>query len=285
VKPAPFRYVQARSLDEAISALEELGEEAKILAGGQSLLPMMNFRLARPEALVDIGGVVELSGVRTSGDQLTIGALTRHHDLERCTVTGPLGSLLRQSAAHVGHLPIRTRGTFGGSVAHADPSAEWCLLSTLLDASVTAVSSAGSRQIPAATFFQTYYSTSLAPNEVLTEVRLPVLGDEHRTGIVEFARRAGDFAVVAAMVDCRVVDGSIEQARVCLGGVADRAVRSLAAEQVLSGRLVDDAAAFREAGEAAAENVSPAGDIHGSGAYRRDLVRVLVQRALERMAP
>jgi aerobic carbon-monoxide dehydrogenase medium subunit len=284
MKPAPFAYVRAESLPHATAALSQFGDEGKILAGGQSLLPLMNFRLARPEALIDIGGLSGLSGLRTRDGDVVIGALTRHLDLERCQLAGPLGSLLRASAAKVGHLPIRTRGTFGGSVAHADPAAEWCMLTALLDGSVTAVSVSGERQIAARDFFETIFTTSLRPDELLTEVRLPALGDKHRVAIAEFARRAGDFAIVAVMVACVVDGGSVEQARVCFGGVADRPVRSPAAEAVLTGRPAD-AATFADAAEAAAAAVSPPDDIHGSADYRRDLVRVLLRRALERMAP
>lgn len=284
MKPASFAYVRAKSVPEATAALARFGEEGKILAGGQSLLPLMNFRLARPEALIDIGGLRDLSGLRASAGQVTIGALTRHLDLERCRLNGPLGTLLRASAAHVGHLPIRTRGTFGGSVAHADPSAEWCMLTMLLDGSVTAVSAAGERQILAQDFFETIFTTALQPDELLTGVTLPLLGQEYRVAVAEFARRAGDFAVVAVMVACTLQQGLLREARVCFGGVADRPVRSRAAEAVLTGQPAS-ARTFADAADAAAAATSPPGDIHGSAEYRRDLVRVLLRRALERMGP
>jgi len=284
MKPASFAYVRAESVPEATAALDRFGEEGKILAGGQSLLPLMNFRLARPETLIDIGGLRDLSGLRAGADQVSIGALTRHLDLERCRLAGPLGTLLRASAAHVGHLPIRTRGTFGGSVAHADPTAEWCMLTTLLDGSVTAISAAGERQILAQDFFETVFTTALRPDELLTEVTLPLLGEEYRVAVAEFARRAGDFAVVAVMVACTVQDGVLGEARVCLGGVADRPVRSRAAEGILAGQPAS-AKTFTAAADAAAAVTSPPADIHGSAEYRRDLVRVLLRRALERMGP
>jgi carbon-monoxide dehydrogenase medium subunit len=283
VKPALFDYVRAESVQQAVAALRQVGEGGKVLAGGQSLLPMMNFRLARPDALIDIGGLRDLSGLCPSGEHVIIGALTRHVDLERCKLPGPLGSLLRSSAANVGHLPIRTRGTFGGSVAHADPASEWCMLTTLLDASLTAVSVSGEREIAASDFFETIFTTTLRPDELLTAVTLPRLGDDYKVAIIEFARRAGDFAVVAAMVACKVNGELIEEARVCLGGVADRVRRSPEAEAVLTGRPAG-AATFEAAADAAAESVSPSGDIHGSPAYRRELVRVLLRRALERMS-
>jgi aerobic carbon-monoxide dehydrogenase medium subunit len=283
MKPAPFAYVRPESLPQATAVLSQFGDEGKILAGGQSLLPLMNFRLARPEALVDIGGLGELSGIRIAGEQVTVGALTRHLDLEHCQLAGPLGSLIRSSAKHVGHLPIRTRGTFGGSVAHADPSAEWCMLTALLDGSVTAINTTGERHIAAQDFFETFLTTTLQPDELLTAVTLPLLGDKHRTAIVEFSRRAGDFAVVAVMVACTVDQGTLAEARVCFGGVADRPVRSPAAEAVLTGQPAG-ARLFADAADAAAQAVSPPDDIHGSSEYRRDLMRVLLRRALERMA-
>jgi carbon-monoxide dehydrogenase medium subunit len=284
MKPAPFDYLPASSVAEAVATLAELGDGGKVLAGGQSLLPMMNFRLARPEALVDIGGLTELRGVRSQHGLIEIGALTRHLDLERTDLPGPLGSLLRSAGAHVGHLPIRTRGTFGGSVAHADPASEWCVLAALLDASMTVVGPAGTRTVAAADFFTTIFTTALEPDELLTAVSLPSLDETYRVAVVEFARRAGDFAIVAAMVACRMRDGTIEEARVALGGVADRPVRATAAEALLTGQPAGDAA-FRAAADAAAAAVSPPADIHGSSGYRRDLVSVLVRRALERMAP
>jgi carbon-monoxide dehydrogenase medium subunit len=284
MKPAPFVYVRPESLPQATAALSQFADEGKILAGGQSLLPLMNFRLARPEALIDIGGLDELSGIRASGGSIVVGARTRHLDLERCQLPGPLGSLIRVSAKYVGHLPIRTRGTFGGSVAHADPASEWCMLTALLDGSVTAVSVSGERQIAARDFFETFFTTALRPDELLTAVTLPLLGDTHRVAIAEFSRRAGDFAVVAVMVACTMNGGTLGEARVCFGGVADRPVRSPAAEAVLAGHPAG-ASIFADAADAAAEAVSPPDDIHGSAEYRRDLVRVLLRRALERMAP
>jgi carbon-monoxide dehydrogenase medium subunit len=284
MKPASFAYVRAESVPAATGALARYGDEAKVLAGGQSLLPLMNFRLARPEVLIDIGGLRELSGLAARDGRVSVGALTRHLDLERCGLAGPLGTLLRASAAHVGHLPIRTRGTFGGSVAHADPASEWCMLTTLLDGSVTALSASGERQIAAPDFFETVFTTALEPDELLTAVTLPLLGDTHRVAVAEFARRAGDFAVVAVMVACTVRDGMLGEARVCFGGVADRPVRSPEAEAVLTGQPAT-AGTFATAADAAAAAVSPPADIHGSAAYRRDLARVLLRRALDRMGP
>jgi carbon-monoxide dehydrogenase medium subunit len=288
VKPAPFRYFAPNDVEEAVGLLRELGEEAKVLAGGQSLVPAMNFRLARPDALVDIGRVAHgdrapIRTVRSDDDTVTIGALVRHVELERGAVGGPLGTLLRQAGSVIGHLPIRTRGTFGGSIAHADPASEWCALAALLDAEITLQSAAGQRTVGYDDFFVTVFTTAMEADEILTNVTLPALGPDHRVGFAEFSRRAGDFAIVLAMVVLRLEDARIAEARVALGGVADRPVRASLAEQLLIGAAPSEAA-YRAAGDAAAEGVDPAADIHGPPEYRQDLVRAMVRRALARAA-
>ncbi|MEO3858275.1 xanthine dehydrogenase family protein subunit M [Acrocarpospora sp. B8E8] len=280
MKPSPFEYVRPRDLAEALAAIAQDPDDSKILAGGQSLIPMMNFRLARPARLVDVNRVPGLAGLAADGDRVRVGTLTRHHAMERNPLPGPLGDLLRRAAAHVGHLPIRTRGTFGGSIAHCDAASEWCLVARLLDAEMTVRSQArGTRVIPAADFFQAVFTTAMAPDEILTSIALPALDERFRTGIAEFARRAGDFAIVAATAAVRVEDGLVTEARICLGGVAEVPLRSAAAERVLLGErwspeLVTAAA------EAAAADCDPPGDAHGDPAYRRDLVRALIPRAL-----
>lgn len=280
MKPASFEYVRPHSLEEALAELAKDPDESKVLAGGQSLIPMMNFRLARPERLIDINRIPDLQGIETADGRVVIGTLTRHLALQNLSLATSLGSLLRRSAAHVGHLPIRTRGTFGGSLAHCDAASEWCLVASLLDAEMTVRSQArGSRTIPAADFFLSIFTTAMEPDEILTEVSLPALDDSHVTGIAEFARRAGDFAIVAATGAVRVVDDVVEEARVCLGGVSEVPFRSAAAESVMIGQkwtpqLLADAA------EAAADEVDPPSDAHGDAEYRRDLVRALLPRAL-----
>jgi carbon-monoxide dehydrogenase medium subunit len=280
MKPAKFKYHAPKDLSEALSLVAESGDESKVLAGGQSLVPSMNFRLARPAVLIDINGVGGIDGIDASSGHLSIGALARHVTLERPVVEGPLGRLLATAAHNVGHLPIRVRGTFGGSLAHADPAAEWCMIASLLDATIVASSVRGQREIPAADFFKTVFTTTLEPDEILTEVRLPRLGPGAEVGFVEFSRRAGDFAIVAASTVLEVADGRISSARVALGGVGGTPLRSPAAESVLTSNAPDDAL-FEEAGAAAARDVEPMGDIHGSAEYRRDLVRVLTRRALQ----
>ena len=291
MKPARFAYTAPDSLEGVLEALERHGDEGKVLAGGQSLVPMMNFRLARPEVIVDIGRVAGLDGVSVADGKVIVGTRVRHLQLEDPVVPapsgvleplgGPLDALLRGVSRHVGHLPIRVRGTFGGSIAHADPAAEWCILARTLDAEMVALRLGGERTIAAADFFETVFTTALAPEELLVAVRLPVLGDDWRTGFCEFSRRAGDFAVVAAMTALRIDPqaGTIAEARVGAGGVAGTPVRLPSAEATLVGE-VPAAALFAAAAAAAAAEVDPTGDLHGSAVYRRDLVRAMVSRSL-----
>jgi carbon-monoxide dehydrogenase medium subunit len=281
VKPAPFEFARPASLAEALEVLAA-NPGAKVLAGGQSLVPMMNFRLASPANLVDINKIPGLSGYEVVGDRLVIATRTRHIEVQHNSINGPLGLLLRKAAAYVGHLPIRTRGTFGGSIAHCDAASEWCLVAALLDAEMTAVSRArGERTIPAADFFQSIFTTALESDEMLTKVSLPVLDENWTAGIAEFARRAGDFGIVTTTAAIRIVDGAVEQARVSVGGVSEVPFRSGAAERTLVGQPVSEELLVAAA-EAAAQEVDPPSDTHGDAAYRRDLVRALLPRALNR---
>jgi carbon-monoxide dehydrogenase medium subunit len=284
MKPVKFEYRAPSKLADALELLAEVGEDGKVLAGGQSLVPSMNFRLARPSFIVDINGLVNLTYVDASGESVRIGALTRHSMFEApAVVAGPLGALLSRAARHVGHLPIRVRGTFGGSIAHADPAAEWCMLATLLDATMIATGQTGEREIGAREFFKTVFTTALEPTELLTEIRLPKLAETSRVGFVEFSRRAGDFAIVAAATVLDMTDGNISGARVALGGVGGTPVRAPGAERVLAGNAPSQEV-FRAAADAAGSEVEPIADIHGDAEYRRDLVRVLTRRALEQTA-
>ena len=282
MKPAPFTYHRAHSVAEAVALLAELGDEAKILAGGLSLVPMMNFRLARPAALVDVIRIEHLSYLRTDpGDGLRIGALTTHRTVETShdpTVLAGFGVLPR-SARWIGHYPIRSRGTFGGSIAHADPSSEWCLLAMLLGARVILTGPAGTRTVPAAEFFEGYYSTAARPDEMITEVWFPEPAP--RAVLTEFAQRQGDFAIVAAAVSSDISDGVYRAGRVVLGGVGPLPVEVDAA--ALAGQPATEQT-WQAMGEHAASQIDPPEDTHGDAAYRRRLTATLVSRALAEAA-
>jgi carbon-monoxide dehydrogenase medium subunit len=281
MKPAAFAYFAPRSVEEATALLAEHGGDGRVLAGGQSLVPAMNFRLARPAVLIDINNVPGLAGVREDGGSLNIGALTRHVVFETPVTGGPLARLLPTIAHHIAHLPIRIRGTFGGSIAHADPAAEWCALAAALDAEIVVRSAAGSRTVAAVDWFKSIFTTDLRDGEMVTEIRFPRLGDDWRCGFVEFNRRAGDFAIVSAVAAIRIEGGAIREARLALGGVVDKPVRALEAEALLVGEQ-PSGGAFRAAAEAARAAFEPFGDIHASSQYKSELVAVMTRRALER---
>jgi carbon-monoxide dehydrogenase medium subunit len=281
MKPAPFAYHAPRSVEEAVELLAAHGDDAKVLAGGQSLVPAMNFRLARPAALVDINRILELDFCSLSDGMLRVGALARHARFERPVTDGPLGALLAGVVRHIAHLPIRVRGTFAGSLAHADPAAEWCVVATTLDAEILARGPGGERTIDAAAFFRSILTTSLRPDELITEVRLPVLGPGWRFGFAEFSRRAGDFALSMALAALRLDGGRIAEARIGVGGAGERPLRIGEAELALAG-TVPEPEALAEAGAIAAATVEPFADLHATVAYRRDLVRAMTRRALER---
>ena len=279
MKPAAFKYRRAHEVGDAIEQLTQLGDDAKLLAGGQSLVPMMNFRLVRPSALVDITGIPDLRYIEPHGEGLKIGALTPHRWVEEMEDPDLLEgfSVLKRAARWVGHYPIRTIGTFGGSIAHADPSAEWCMLAALLDAEIVAAGPEGERVIPASDFFHGFFVTALQPDEMIVEVRFP--RPAPHAALQEFARRAGDFGIVAAAVALDLRDGRCSSARIVLGGVADVPLRIPEAESVLEGAEVGGEV-FEEAGQAAAKEIDPPSDVHGSADYRRDLSAVLIRRAL-----
>ena len=280
MKPVSFRYFAPRTVDDALDLLATHGEESKILAGGQSLVPAMNFRLARPAGLIDINRIDALDYVREEGSELRIGALARHARFERPVSGGALSAFLPRVARHIGHLPIRTRGTFCGSLAHADPASEWCLLAATLDAELVIVGRRGQRRVRASEYFVGALTTTLEADEFLIEVRLPLLDGGWRTGFAEFSRRAGDYALAMSAVFLRVERGHIIEARIGLGGATDRPLRIAEAEAVLTG--TDGGPDIRrEAGNIAAETIDPLVDIQASAEYRRDLVRAMVGRALD----
>jgi aerobic carbon-monoxide dehydrogenase medium subunit len=279
MKPPPFEYYRATTLEEAIALLSRYGPDAKVLAGGQSLLPMMKFRLARPSVLVDLRWVRDLAYVQQTKGSVACGAMARLASLESDQVRA-LCPLLAEAALYIGHPPIRHLGTVCGSLAHADPAAELPVLALALDAGLVATGPNGTRVIPASDFFVTMFTINLGPFDILTEARFPVLGPEHGWGFSELSRRPGDFALAIAAVTLQVgPDGTITTARIALGAVADRAIRCLEAETALLGQQ-GGRAVFEEVGALASESLEPPSDVHASSSYRRHLAKVLVGRAL-----
>jgi aerobic carbon-monoxide dehydrogenase medium subunit len=279
VKASAFEYVRVTSVDEAVAQLAELGDEAKILAGGQSLVPLLNLRLAYPAFLVDINPIGELDFI-TNGSGVRVGAVARHRDVERSELVARANPLLAAAIKLVGHAAIRNRGTIGGSVAHADPAAELPTVLVALDGEIDARSARGARTIAAADFFEGFLTTTLQPDELLTEVRFPALAAGSGWSIQEFSRRSGDFGVVTVAVTLAAgTDGRISEARVAFGGVAGTAVRAPSAEAALAGQT-PSAELWKAAGQEAAAGLDPPGDLHSTPEHRRHLAAVLTERAL-----
>jgi len=264
---------------EATSLLAELAEGGRILAGGQSLLPLMNFRLAQPEHLVDINPVEELAYVRRGDGNVHVGALTRQAAVERSEEARRATPLLVDALRYVAHPPIRHRGTVVGSIAHADPAAELPAVALALGARITAASSSGERSIEADDFFLGPFETALRPGELLTEVSFPVAAQGSGHGFSEFARRHGDFAIAGAAAVVELEGGRIRSARIALCGVGPCPLRASSAEERLTGE-VPDAEVIRAAADAAVEDLRPGQDIHGSSDYRVRVARVQVRRAI-----
>jgi aerobic carbon-monoxide dehydrogenase medium subunit len=282
MKPAPFQYYAPETVDETLALLaEHAGDDGRVIAGGQSLVPTMAFRLARPKHLVDINGVGELNYLEVQGDKLHIGAGIRHAAFEKPIDTGPLGLLLASVVKHIAHAPIRSRGTFCGSIAHADPASEWCAVAAALDAEMlTESQKSGGRIVPAREFFQGIMSTALRDDELLTEVRLPLLPRDTQTGFAEFSRRAGDYAIAMAVTTFQLNGGVMSDVRIALGGVEAAPRRIAEAERTLLGRP-PSLGIFQAAAHAAAAAADPLGDDNISADYRRGIARAMVQRALE----
>jgi len=281
MKPAPFIRHVPKTLDEAVKILAEVApEDGRILAGGQSLVPIMAFRLAKPAHLVDINEVEGLDQITSDGKTLTIRARVRHGAFHKPVVDNPLGALLSYVARHIAHYPIRMRGTYCGSCSHADPSSEWCLTAATLDGTMVARSVRGERLIPASEFFDSIMTTALKEDELLAEVRLPLLTSDTKFGFYEFSRRAGDFAMSASLVTYRLDGGKMSDVRVGVGGAEPHPRRIAEAEAELTGKTPGDAV-FRAAAEAAATAVDAMEDHQTTAEYRRDLVRAVVRRALE----
>jgi carbon-monoxide dehydrogenase medium subunit len=281
MKPPKFDYHAPGSVEEAVALLARYQGEAKVLAGGQSLMPLLNFRLSRPAALIDLNRVGALAYIKEVDGRVHLGAMTRQRTIEFSPVVRQRLPLLAEATRWVGHLPIRTRGTIGGSLAHADPSAEYPAVLTALEGEVVARGPRGERALKAGELFQSYLTTSLAEDEVLTEVRLPHMPAGAGYAFEEFARRHGDFAIIGIAAVVVLEGGRCRRARLATAGAGPVPVRLRAAEEILERDGLGDAA-IEAACARASEAVTPDSDIHASADYRRHLTGVLTGRALRR---
>lgn len=284
MKPAAFKYHSPSTLDEALATLARVApDDGRVLAGGQSLVPAMALRLAFPQHLVDINGIAELRKLQVEEGALVIGAGVRHAAFHEPVVDGPLGVLLARTVRSIAHYPIRTRGTFCGSVANADPASEWCVACMALDATLIAASVRGRRKIAARDFFAGMLATTLEPDEMLVEVHVPLLPATARVGFYEFSRRAGDFGIAIGLAVYELDGGVMRNARVAVGGVEAHARRVAEGERLLDGRM-PEIAAFTEAAAAAAAAMTPYETEAETVTYKRDLTGTVVRRALEQAA-
>jgi carbon-monoxide dehydrogenase medium subunit len=280
MKPAPFEYFAPARVAEAASILSRYDGEAKALAGGQSLVPLLNMRLARPQALVDLNRVPGLDGISEEDGRLVIGAMTRQRDVERSYVASRVQPLLHDAVRQIAHPQIRNRGTIGGSLAHADPAAELPAVALALGAEFRVTGPQGDRTIPADEFFVTFLTTSLQPDEVLTSVSFPKRAAGSGWSVQEVARRHGDFALAGAAVTVSFDGSRCADARIALFGVGATPVRAQAAEAALRGESISEAALDGAAGKAASEIDEPLTDIHASSDFRRHLAGTMTRRAL-----
>jgi carbon-monoxide dehydrogenase medium subunit/6-hydroxypseudooxynicotine dehydrogenase subunit alpha len=280
LKPPPFDYHDPETLEEALGLLAIHGEEGKVLAGGQSLVPLLNFRLAHPETLIDLNRIGSLKGIKREGGILKIAAMTRQSTMEHSRLVAEHWPLLTEALSFVAHAQIRNRGTVGGSVAHADPAAELPVAFTALDARVTIASAKGSRTIPVSELFVTHLTTTVEPDELLTSIEVDPLPERSGHAFTEFARRHGDFALGGAAVQLSLDEsGNCATCAIALLGAAAIPMRATQAEQSLIGSSLTESE-MEAASQAAIADISPTGDIHGSADYRRDLCAVMVRRAL-----
>jgi aerobic carbon-monoxide dehydrogenase medium subunit len=276
-------YEAPDTVAEAVALLAEHQDEASVLAGGQSLIPLLALRLARPAVLIDINGLTELSGISAADGFVAIGAMTREYVAGESTVLADAVPLLAAALPLIGHEAIRNRGTIGGSLAHADPAAELPAVATALDAEFVVRGSAGERVVPAAEWFEGYLTTSRRPDELLAEVRFPAARPGTGVSFQEVARRHGDFAIVGLAASLTLADGVISDARLAFAGVADVPVRAALAEDLLAGQR-PSAELFAAAADLATASIDPPGDLHGSPEYRKKIAATLVRRGLEAAA-
>ncbi|RSN60170.1 MULTISPECIES: FAD binding domain-containing protein [Actinomadura] len=277
--PASFGYTRPATVGDAVAALADAGEDAKVLAGGQSLMPLLRMRLAFPETLIDLDRVDGLREIRDDGNALVIGAMATHHQVIRDPLVRAHAPLLVRATETVADPAVRHRGTFGGALAHADPAGDLPAVALALDAVLLARSSRGEREIPAAEFFVDWMTSALEPDELLTGVRVPKLGDGWGVHYEKFHRTAQAWAIVGVACAVRRANGTVEEARVALTNVGPAPVRASAVERAAAGRPAA-ADALRAAAEPAADGIDPPGDLHGSAEYRAHLARVLTARAL-----
>ena len=283
MKTAPFHYHAPTTVGEAVRILADVSpNDGRILAGGQTLVPAMAFRVARPSHLVDINGIEEFQRLEVSEGKLRIGACIRHAAFHRAVAPGPLGTLLTEVVHHIAHHPIRTRGTFCGSLANADPASEWCTVATCLGAEMVATSVRGSRTVSADQFFKGIMTTALADDEILSEVRIPLLRGDAQFGFYEFNRRAGDFAVAMALAVCHVEDGRICESRLAIGGAESQPRRMVSSEAMLEGQAASPSL-YAAAASRAAEEIDPMEDAANPAEFRRDVARTAAIRALGKM--
>ncbi|HWE14728.1 MAG TPA: xanthine dehydrogenase family protein subunit M [Solirubrobacteraceae bacterium] len=280
MKPSRFAYHDPTILEEALVLLREHGDEAKVLAGGQSLMPMLSMRLAYPSVLIDLNRLYELDGIRDHGDEIVFGALTRHADAEDSAVVAAACPLLTRALPWVAHRSVRNRGTLGGSLAHADPAAEIPAVMTALDASVVAHSASGPRHIPIAELFDMPLVSTLAADEILTEIRVPRQPAGSVCAVAEAARRHGDFALAGVVATALVDDGgALDDVRLVSFATGPVPQRLSATEAMLTG-IRPDGAVLAQAGRLASEEVDPGDDLHATSEYRRVVTAALVERAL-----
>ena len=283
MKAPPFAYVRAHSLAEVFDLLEQHGENAKLLAGGQSLLATLNMRLSSPELLIDIGRLTELSGISIKGGTATIGALTTHAQIERSPEIQKHVPLLAQAAPHIAHPAIRNVGTIGGSLVLADPAAEWPACCVALDAQIVVAGKKGTRKIAAREFFKGLYATALHPSEALTQIEIPVPGADYRSAFVELAQRRGDYAIVGLAAVGRCVRGALSDVRLAFLGVGAAPVLARGAMAALEGKRAS-AEAIAAATKALAQDFDPVADLFSSAATKMQLARSLTGRALTALA-
>jgi aerobic carbon-monoxide dehydrogenase medium subunit len=283
MKLPPVEYEAPTTVAEAIDLLAEQLDEASVLAGGQSLIPLLALRLARPEVLIDINGLDELSGISAADGWVSVGAMTREYMAEESEVVADAVPLLAAALPLIGHEAIRSRGTIGGSLAHADPAAELPAVARALDAEFVVRGPSGTRVIPAAQWFEGYLTTARRSDELLTEVRFPAAGPGTGVSFTEVARRHGDFAIVGLAVSLVLSGGVISDARLAFAGVSDVPLRAAGAEDLLAGER-PSAELFDEAARRATEDIDPPADLHGSSDYRKTVAAAIVRRGLRAAA-